>query len=358
MLRVWNIQRASLAVVRARMEQICRFGTCETCAQGRCQCRLLCSAAGAPPTTVQAMKARMRKCCSCSHLQHLLVRAQVPLAVFFGRRGVNDALLPLLITCLNAGEWLLRSAFFRAVADIGGAAGAESLDVFLLPCLEQVSCVVSFLECRCPFLQACLLWAGHTQRHTTQHLRQSLALDKPVGCAHSSAASHLDASIIPPFTQPHSQALTDSETSVVGDAVRCIAHVAHHLRKRSLLSAAQKVRQGQGRGARSQGQSMWGPPCPARAVCDPCLVGAGEHGARPQQQHRGSRLMSGFGVVGLPFAHSLAVCSVMSCSPPSASLTLCPCWVRPGPEAGARVIAAFVGTCPSATLAPAPGCWA
>lgn len=65
---------------------------------------------------------------------------QAPLAAFFGRRGLNDALLPLIITCLNAPDWLLRSAFFRAVADIGAEAGAESLGVFLLPCLEQVRC--------------------------------------------------------------------------------------------------------------------------------------------------------------------------------------------------------------------------
>lgn len=59
------------------------------------------------------------------------------LAAFFGRRGVNDVLLPLLITCLNAGSWQLRGAFFGAVAGIGPYGGRDSLDVFLLPCLEQ-----------------------------------------------------------------------------------------------------------------------------------------------------------------------------------------------------------------------------
>jgi hypothetical protein len=39
---------------------------------------------------------------------------QESLAVFFGRRDLNEALLPLIITCLNAtGEWQLRSRFFQ-----------------------------------------------------------------------------------------------------------------------------------------------------------------------------------------------------------------------------------------------------
>jgi hypothetical protein len=38
------------------------------------------------------------------------------------------------------------------------------------------------------------------------------------------------------------QALTDSEAAVVCDAVRCMGTVAQHLRKRSLLAAAHKVR--------------------------------------------------------------------------------------------------------------------
>lgn len=46
--------------------------------------------------------------------------------------------LPLLITCLNAMDWALRSSFFKAVSCIGAFTGHESLDVFLLPCLEQV----------------------------------------------------------------------------------------------------------------------------------------------------------------------------------------------------------------------------
>jgi hypothetical protein len=39
----------------------------------------------------------------------------------------------------------------------------------------------------------------------------------------------------------YSQALVDSETAVVCDAVRCLAATCGHLRKRSLLAAAGKV---------------------------------------------------------------------------------------------------------------------
>lgn len=60
------------------------------------------------------------------------------LGLFFGRRDINDLLLPLLITCLNAGEWQLRGSFFGAIAAVGPHTGRDSLDVFLLPCLEQV----------------------------------------------------------------------------------------------------------------------------------------------------------------------------------------------------------------------------
>ncbi len=35
---------------------------------------------------------------------------QGPLAVFYGRRELNNTLLPLIITCLNAQEWQLRCA--------------------------------------------------------------------------------------------------------------------------------------------------------------------------------------------------------------------------------------------------------
>lgn len=75
---------------------------------------------------------------STADIKRALLSHAQQLALFFGRRDINDLLLPLLITCLNAPEWQLRGAFFGAVASIGEYTGRESLDVFLLPCLEQV----------------------------------------------------------------------------------------------------------------------------------------------------------------------------------------------------------------------------
>lgn len=43
----------------------------------------------------------------------------------------------LFSPCITA-EWQLRSSFFGAVAAVGPYAGRDALDVFLLPCLEQV----------------------------------------------------------------------------------------------------------------------------------------------------------------------------------------------------------------------------
>jgi hypothetical protein len=75
---------------------------------------------------------------STPDIKRALLSHSPGLAAFFGRRDVNGVLLPLLITCLNAGSWQLRGAFFGAVAGIGPRGGRGSLDVFLLPCLEQV----------------------------------------------------------------------------------------------------------------------------------------------------------------------------------------------------------------------------
>eukprot|EP00878_Enallax_costatus_P036410 GHUV01040886.1.p1 GENE.GHUV01040886.1~~GHUV01040886.1.p1 ORF type:complete len:217 (+),score=62.12 GHUV01040886.1:99-653(+) len=59
------------------------------------------------------------------------------LGLFFGCRDLNNSFLPLLLTVLNAVEWQLRGSFFGAVAALGPHTGRDSLDVFLLPVLEQ-----------------------------------------------------------------------------------------------------------------------------------------------------------------------------------------------------------------------------
>lgn len=76
---------------------------------------------------------------STPEVKRALLSGSNLLAAFFGRKDVNELLLPLLITCLNSPEWQLRSAFFGAVSAVSAYAGRDSLDVFLLPCLEQVS---------------------------------------------------------------------------------------------------------------------------------------------------------------------------------------------------------------------------
>lgn len=67
---------------------------------------------------------------------------------------------------------------------------------------------------------------AHAHTHTHYNVR---------GCARCPTKMRAAALVSP-------QALTDSEAAVVCDAVRCMAAVAAHLRKRSLLAAARKVR--------------------------------------------------------------------------------------------------------------------
>ncbi|GAX85401.1 hypothetical protein CEUSTIGMA_g12817.t1 [Chlamydomonas eustigma] len=74
---------------------------------------------------------------SSDAVKRALLKHGTELAVLFGRKDLNEKVLPLLITCLNATDWALRASFFQAVSRIGAFTGRESLDVFLMPCLEQ-----------------------------------------------------------------------------------------------------------------------------------------------------------------------------------------------------------------------------
>ncbi len=160
---------------------------------------------------------------STPDIKRALLSHSPQLAGFFGRRDINDVLLPLLITCLNAGSWQLRGAFFGAVAGIGPYGGRDSLDVFLLPCLEQVRGGGEGGEGRGRQGSGPLcIVAGP--------LRVSLGVAVHL-IGHHSNPKH--------GTQ---QALVDQEAAVVADAVGCVAAVARHLRKRNLLAAAKKVR--------------------------------------------------------------------------------------------------------------------
>ena len=59
------------------------------------------------------------------------------LARLIGRRRSTNFLLPLLISCLNTRSWQLTMVLFDNVTAIGPHTGLYSLDIFLMPCLEQ-----------------------------------------------------------------------------------------------------------------------------------------------------------------------------------------------------------------------------
>ncbi|RKP35037.1 armadillo-type protein, partial [Dimargaris cristalligena] len=59
------------------------------------------------------------------------------LAIFFGRTMANDFLLSHVITFLNDRDWHLRSAFFEAVVGIAAVVGPRSLELYILPLMQQ-----------------------------------------------------------------------------------------------------------------------------------------------------------------------------------------------------------------------------
>uniref|UniRef100_A0A7S3UFM9 non-specific serine/threonine protein kinase n=2 Tax=Picocystis salinarum TaxID=88271 RepID=A0A7S3UFM9_9CHLO len=66
-----------------------------------------------------------------------LIQGVGPLSQFFGKRGTNDNLLPLLITLLNDRDRQLREDFFENIWGIGHCIGRDAVGEFLLPCIEQ-----------------------------------------------------------------------------------------------------------------------------------------------------------------------------------------------------------------------------
>jgi len=120
---------------------------------------------------------------SSSDIKRALLSHAHQLGLFFGRRGINDLLLPLLITCLNATEWQLRSSFFGAIAAVGPHTGGGTLGVFLLPCLEQVRWAGAAPTAACQVAVVCVTGRGrggavvygtlglaHNQLHMQEHM--------------------------------------------------------------------------------------------------------------------------------------------------------------------------------------------
>ena len=76
---------------------------------------------------------------------------QPPIVMLLLCRESNDFLLPAVITFLNSRDWQLRAAFFRHISALGASSNTEGLEVFLLPCLEQV-------RQRAPAQHQCCIW--------------------------------------------------------------------------------------------------------------------------------------------------------------------------------------------------------
>lgn len=61
------------------------------------------------------------------------------LCLFMQRKQTNDQLLPLLISFFNDRETSLRVALLESIAGVCAFLGPESLELFVMPCILQVS---------------------------------------------------------------------------------------------------------------------------------------------------------------------------------------------------------------------------
>jgi phosphoinositide-3-kinase regulatory subunit 4 len=59
------------------------------------------------------------------------------LCLFFGRKRVNNELLPHLITVLNDRDWRLRVAFFQHIVGVSVFVGRAAFQNFIWPCIDQ-----------------------------------------------------------------------------------------------------------------------------------------------------------------------------------------------------------------------------
>lgn len=59
------------------------------------------------------------------------------LCVFFGRERTLDVVLPQLITWLNDRDWELRGAFFDYIVGLCSFVGRVTVELYILPCIEQ-----------------------------------------------------------------------------------------------------------------------------------------------------------------------------------------------------------------------------
>lgn len=74
---------------------------------------------------------------SSSSVKRALMADITRLCVFFGRERTLDVVLPQLITFLNDRDWELRGAFFDYIVGVGSFVGRMTVELYILPCIEQ-----------------------------------------------------------------------------------------------------------------------------------------------------------------------------------------------------------------------------
>ncbi|GLE05701.1 hypothetical protein PINS_up014747 [Pythium insidiosum] len=74
---------------------------------------------------------------SSSLVKRALLVNITQLCIFFGRERTLDVVLPQLITFLNDRDWELRGAFFEHITGVCAFVGRVTVELYILPCIEQ-----------------------------------------------------------------------------------------------------------------------------------------------------------------------------------------------------------------------------
>ncbi|OQR91864.1 phosphoinositide 3-kinase regulatory subunit [Achlya hypogyna] len=74
---------------------------------------------------------------SSSLVKRALLHDITRLCIFFGRERTLDVVLPQLITFLNDRDWELRATFFEFITGVCSFVGHVSVELYILPCIEQ-----------------------------------------------------------------------------------------------------------------------------------------------------------------------------------------------------------------------------
>ncbi|OQS04052.1 phosphoinositide 3-kinase regulatory subunit [Thraustotheca clavata] len=74
---------------------------------------------------------------SSSLVKRALLHDITRLCIFFDRERTLDVVLPQLITFLNDRDWELRATFFEFITGVCSFVGHVSVELYILPCIEQ-----------------------------------------------------------------------------------------------------------------------------------------------------------------------------------------------------------------------------